>query len=912
MRPLKLELQGFTAFRQFTALDFGDLELFALVGPTGSGKSSLLDAMTFALYGQTARLGASGLDALIAQGERGLSVSLTFEVGGQTYRASRTKGRKQAENEVRFERLDEDGRWANLSDGGAKGISERIRRVVGLDFKTFVRSVMLPQGEFSRVLHGTGKERQTLLGELTGLDHVAAMQRVASDRAKELKHEAQSLNAVLAGEYEGVTPEAAAALRAEREDVQSSAERLTDERERLQVAQTRLREQERVWKAREEAARRLTALEARAATVQAGAGRAEQARRVAGVLPLLDAAERARIAAEREGRESQLAEQALHRAQQTEQAAQQALAAAQAQEARIPELEARADTLREAEGDAARLRRAGGTPQTTHPQPLPWDEDAFLTAREGAQRADKNRQERVQIEAQRAAWQADQERQRTEQAQMGQLEAEQGRVEREGKAAKADLDRAEAALKETQVAAGVAAYRAHLHLGEPCPLCEQPVRVLPAGEVPDLGALEREVAARRAALEGRRLRYKEIGLELGALRRATEARAATLRDWEEQLAARETDLRAAEALVSGDPQTQAGRLLAGLAARVRAAGPDPARARQQTLQDIASIRTALQRAQADLGRAQAEASAAAATLRGLQAGAQRRAQEAEDARAALQGALTSLGLDAAQARAAALPEAEVAALEDAARTHAAQLAQGRVALADLDRQLGAAPFDPAELAQVARDLIATDAALSAARERAGQLAEQERALRERLERKAEIEARAQQASHTFDTWQTLTNSLKANEFQQFLLAEVEAQLLTRAGLLLHEISDGRYRLALQDGDYVVQDLWNAGEVRGVKTLSGGETFLASLSLAIALSDYLAGNKVLGALFLDEGFGTLDPQALEAVAGALDNLRTQGRMVGVVTHVESLSERLPSRLLVTKSVAGSSVQRLEGL
>ena len=209
-----------------------------------------------------------------------------------------------------------------------------------------------------------------------------------------------------------------------------------------------------------------------------------------------------------------------------------------------------------------------------------------------------------------------------------------------------------------------------------------------------------------------------------------------------------------------------------------------------------------------------------------------------------------------------------------------------------------------------RDLTATDAALKEVREQAGRLAQSELDLRARLERKGTIETQAQAASRQLDTWQTLTNTLKANEFQQFLLAEVEAQLLTRAGILLHDISDGRYRLALDKGDYVVQDLWNAGEVRGVKTLSGGETFLASLSLAIALSDYLAGNKILGALFLDEGFGTLDPQALEAVAGALENLRTQGRMVGIVTHVESLSERLPSRLLVTKSVAGSSVHRLD--
>ncbi|WP_139323181.1 AAA family ATPase, partial [Deinococcus marmoris] len=286
MKPIRLEVQGFTAFRQFTELDFGDLELFALVGPTGSGKSSLLDAMTFALYGYTERLGGSGLDALISQGERGMSVGLTFETGGVTYRASRTKGRKQAENEVRFERRDEGGRWANLSDGGVKGVNERIQTVLGLTFKNFTRSVMLPQGEFARLLHGTGKERQAILGELTGLEHVAAMQRVSSDRARELKHRAGSLNSVLENEYAGVTAEVVANLRAERERTDAEAETLHDRREALQNSQARLRETEKVWKVREDTSRRLTVLDARAAGVQAGAVRAVQARRVAGVLPL--------------------------------------------------------------------------------------------------------------------------------------------------------------------------------------------------------------------------------------------------------------------------------------------------------------------------------------------------------------------------------------------------------------------------------------------------------------------------------------------------------------------------------------------------------------------------------------------------------------------------------------------------
>ncbi|UBV43215.1 SMC family ATPase [Deinococcus taeanensis] len=910
MKPLRLDLQGFTAFRQYTTLEFGDLELFALVGPTGSGKSSLLDAMTFALYGQTARLGASGLDALISQGERGLSVSLTFEVAGLTYRASRTKGRRQAENEVRFERLDEDGRWSNLSEGGARDINERIRRVVGLDFRTFARSVMLPQGEFSRVLHGTGRERQALLGELTGLDHVAAMQRVASDRAKELKHEAQSLNAVLTGEYEGVTLEALGALRSERERTDADAERLTDERERLQTAQARLREQERIWKAREETARRLTALEARAAGVQQGAEQAAQARRVAGVLPLLDAAERARIAAEREAGDLRGAQGAVTAAQQRVTTAAAALEAAQAAETRIPDLEARAEALRDAEGDVARLRRAGGNVNLTHARPLPWDEDAFLTAREGAQRAEKNRQERVLLQTERVSLKAAQDRFAAEERSQVQETAELERVKRDGTDGKVALEATQAALDAARIEAGLASYRTHLHVGDDCPLCGQVVTALPAAPRADLGEHERRVDALRATLEERRARFTDLRAALKARQTWLDEKRAEYRNWEEQLTARETDLRAAEALVTGDPQTDMQRLLADLAARVRAAGPDPARARQITLSEIQTLRSRVQDAQAALYRAQGDLAAADATLRGVQANATRRTQEAQDAHATLNAALTTLGLNAAQARAAALPEPDIAALEEAARTYAASLAQLRAALTDLDRQLGAAPFDPAELAQVTRDLIATDAALTNTREQAGRLAEQERHLRERLDRKADIEARALAASRTFDTWQTLTNSLKANEFQQFLLAEIEAQLLTRAGILLHEISDGRYRLALQTGEYVVQDLWNAGEVRGVKTLSGGETFLASLALAIALSDYLAGNKVLGALFLDEGFGTLDPQALEAVANALENLRTQGRMVGVVTHVESLSERLPSRLLVTKSVAGSSIQRFD--
>jgi DNA repair protein SbcC/Rad50 len=116
----------------------------------------------------------------------------------------------------------------------------------------------------------------------------------------------------------------------------------------------------------------------------------------------------------------------------------------------------------------------------------------------------------------------------------------------------------------------------------------------------------------------------------------------------------------------------------------------------------------------------------------------------------------------------------------------------------------------------------------------------------------------------------------------------------------------------------VVDHTNASQTRPARTLSGGETFLASLALALALADHLGatlaatGPARLDALFLDEGFGTLDPDALDVVAAALDELGARGRMVGVVTHVRELADRLPVRFEVRKVGGSATVERVEGV
>src|SRR5262249_18422643 len=156
-------------------------------------------------------------------------------------------------------------------------------------------------------------------------------------------------------------------------------------------------------------------------------------------------------------------------------------------------------------------------------------------------------------------------------------------------------------------------------------------------------------------------------------------------------------------------------------------------------------------------------------------------------------------------------------------------------------------------------------------------------------------------------------ALGAAHFQTYIQAEALRTLAEDGSRRLEQLSAGRYRLCVEEKgqDFEVIDQWNADQTRSVKTLSGGETFLASLSLSLALAENLPSlaasrRVVLDSIFLDEGFGSLDSEALDRAADALDALRGENRMVCVVTHLQELAQRLPARVVVTKADTGSSV------
>jgi exonuclease SbcC len=306
MRPLKLALEGFTCFRDKQELDLSELKLFAIAGPTGAGKSSLLDAMTFALYGRVPRLKGKPAE-MVSLGRDRLAVTFEFASGGRTFRLARTLRRARGADAQLDELL---GSVERPLAGGVREVDAAIERILGLPYEAFTQAVVLPQGEFAHFLKSEPREQREILRELLRLQVYERMREHAANQARDLGIERRGLEARIGQDYAGATPAALAQLeeraRASRSQLESLAVDLD--------ARRREHDQLRVRRAHtqdlEAKGEQLAALRAREGDRRTDAARLEAARRASPLLPLIEsaagAAERARAkqasAAEAEAR----------------------------------------------------------------------------------------------------------------------------------------------------------------------------------------------------------------------------------------------------------------------------------------------------------------------------------------------------------------------------------------------------------------------------------------------------------------------------------------------------------------------------------------------------------------------------------------------------------------------------------
>jgi exonuclease SbcC len=903
MRPLELLLDGFGPYAEAQTIHFDhDVSLFAITGPTGSGKSTLLDAITYALYKATPRLGASGLKDLKHPQADSAKVELTFAMGEQVWRVVRVVGR---ENQNRLEYLQQDQWKTHPASEKVRELDAKLAEILGMDYETFTRAILLPQGQFDLFLRGSPRERRETLIKLYGLENLKAMRERAAAHLADLNGQ----KARLEGELTALAEAEEGRITALQEEISLLEERVKELSQQEKSAELNLKTLEtrlELFTALEALQRRQRTWEneqPRIAETTAKLARAEQAERI---WPQVEAL----LAVQGE----------LERAQQALSAHRSALAKLEAllenlrqgfDPARLEGLKRSLAQMPLLTSQDARLSRYGGRLELHHPSPLPFDEDRLEQLREAERLFADHTKARTQAERAQARLQAAVGEVEKAQAERAELENKLKSLKDLGQGKKTELEKAKAALDREKLRQGIAHYHPHLKVGEPCPLCGHPVAALPPAQpLSDLQGLQAQVDTLEATVTELRADYRATQKRLDDLNEQLpklQTQVQTLQAEADEASKAYADLEAKCQALGSLEQVREERTqrLAGLAQEIRAitGGLAPAAYEQQLLKELKAAQDRadqIAEAEASLTEARGKVQSQSEVVRVLESNRARQQEMVENL-------WREAGFDGLEAvRAARLSPAEAAALRKRVQEHELEGAQIARDLKELETKLqGQEPVDAAQVAELKQRLAGLKEALKAAQQHLGSKKADLERLQKQLERRRQAQKEKADLDKQTDLWEQLEQDLKGHRFQDFLLERYQSGLLSRASELILSLSHNRYTLRLEDGDYFVFDRWTEA-LRPVRTLSGGESFMASLCLALSLSEHLSRGRI-GALFLDEGFGTLDAETLEQVAGVLEALPSQGRLVGIVTHVEALAERMPARLEVSKSPAGSRVR-----
>ena len=1013
MRIHRMRLEGLGPYAQAQDVDFDRLNaagLFLLDGPTGAGKSTVLAALCFALYG-TVPGGRSAESLVTTLREPGAvipEVQVEFTVQGRRFEVVRSPKHErprrrrsaaggatvttQATVSLR-ERVD--GEWtAPLTR--ADEVGQQIAAVLHLDAEQFMQVVLLPQGQFAQFLTAKSDERRVLLRRLFGTQRFDGVEEhlrvetarldtavaVDADVARTARAQlAEALHEALGPDWHAPEPSpdtddrllALAAERAGRahEDARADLATARAAEQRARVTARELETRGRDLAAAEAWGRRRRDHDAEAETA-AARRRAVDAHERAG--RVLAAAQRATAAADAAGTASETVTEALAHVEDEPTAAAW-LAAARADGA------ADAPASRQALGEAERAAEAVARAVRDRDRMRELEQEAAAAAERRAE-IDRDRAALVEsrpereaaVAAHRAVVERGTERLGAREAvDRAVSEAAARRTAAEAAAARAvEVETAARAHREAQERRSEAAER-HVGLlraryeqaaselaerlvpGEPCAVCGSPEHPAPAATADttvteadvrdaeqartaaDRAATDAETALRAAEQTLRTAREAAAGLAPEAAREAlerAEAERAALDQAAKDLAADRRRLTAAEKTLAGADET---------AAALAAEDGRLAEAAAHRAARLTELRDAVEAARGDAETLDARGDQVTAARRVLAALA---AAQDEDARAravadetdqALTAALAEQHFDDVDAaRAARLEETEAAARAAAVQEWDAE----RARLAELEasepvrrgRALAEAGVEPPTEEQTraaAEALAAAEAASSSRATAVGRLdslvatvRRQSAALTEVLERSAGLIAEHTRVRGLLDLVRGGGENLLKMPLTSYVLAGRLEEVAAAATERLLAMTDQRYSIEYSDAvggrgnkglELVIRDHY-VDETRHPATLSGGETFMASLALALGLADTVqaeAGGIELDTLFVDEGFGSLDADTLDDVLDVVDTLRTGGRTVGLVSHVERMRQEIGVRLEVRKDRRGSSLAVHDG-
>ena len=842
MRPLELGLRNFRSYYtpkgHDAVFDFRERRLIGIVGPIGSGKSTILDGIAFALYGRTPRI-ARSTKSLIHQRAEEAAVRLRFEVDGEIWEAVRSMRAGRGASQHALYRYAADVPDAEQVEKIVQEteVNERIAELLGFDFDAFGRSVLLAQGQFAEFLNARPAERNSVLKGVFGHDRIDRMRDLAKTKVKESEFEIDKIQIRLDN------AEQAMARLSERRDQHARAQERSATLAAHADAVDELRERHLV------ASRAATGASDRMEALKQQAARMPDAAKTEELLGIAETArvERARLAVE------------LEKAHTARAAAEDALKSE------------RLISLRSAIDGAGSL----------------------ITERRVRVAAAESATEQYDGALARIAAvkdTANQAAERVSSAQQTDAEAAKNRD-----AAEARVETAEASLHEARHANMAASLRAELTIDDVCPVCSQPVPSVPPEPAAGWSASDIDVAETRR--EQARAEYNTALQSHNKSAADLASAQTTARDAQARLDELNVDvenlatLKEAAAAAVAEMDSQLRDLL----------GPGDA------TEILAAMRT-------EFSEAEAQVEGARRIFEDVRRALDEAITREQETDRTLGDLRTQLGaLSAILEADAGLPEDDPAALRGAVATLRDRWSEETARLRrTVDEQQEGATRAAAELTQLLASIGVEGsfdkerAEADAAVDILGKAISEDEAMVADAE--ALLTARRDEVDRG-ERYRRIASDLTDSRFIKYLLDEERATLSELGSDHFQRLSSGRYRFT-GDGTFEVVDLTAADAVRRPDSLSGGETFLASLALALGLAEMVSrtGGR-LDAFFLDEGFGSLDPEHLDLAMDGIEQLVADGtnRLVVIVSHVPEMRQRMEDLIVLDRDpTTGDSV------
>jgi len=1021
MRPLRLLTRAFGPYSGEQVVDFrrlGDRTLFLIHGPTGSGKTTILDAICFALYGECSgeEREAKRMRSDHANPDLITEVFFDFRLGAQDYRVyrrpeqTRPKKRGEGTTTARAEAtLWRRTGFLNDTDEGSviaaqwNNVTEEVEKLLGFRSDQFRQVVMLPQGQFRRLLLADSRERQEILEVLFQTELYRRIEEALKGAAKDLENRIKETERQLAFILDQAGSESREQLIEQQQAVSSRIQLIQQNLARLKdvdaEAGERLSHARQTLEKLDElnrAGHALYELEKRLDEIVGKRQALEQARRAAAVVAeekLLEQRSREAEEAEKKLRTARLATNEARKAKQKaesdfnwEQDRQPELEAARQQLGRLEDLTQRVTELDESVKLLSVAKGAVGLKSELVAAARERMEKAVASVETVDKASEQARLKAAQGDMLRLQLAAA-ERASEQLCRLSQLAAEEAAVGAKIAKASARLAKEEESLLRSQAEyrsleaawiEGQAAILAErLSPGESCPVCgstEHPAPAHSGRPLPDQAGVKKaaqaveklkascdKITKEKGELEKKlvevcttiALLKQGLGNAVSSDPTAIIEQAGLLREEldrsetaERQAAVltQETDaLRGAMQQARADLDELEHSKADAVAEQQRAKGEVDARQRdipeefrslsalnKQTKRVKEQIRTLerdFRKAQEGLSGTNEFLAAREAAMIAAQDGALLAAQRAITQREAFLKGLSDAGFGDEEAfRSAKRTKSEIERLETEIQAFERNLESAR------DRASRAAI---AAAGLESPDLQALEQSAAKAKADLEKALREEAALTERLKR---IDGWLADYGHALEELAGLEERYSSIgkiaavatgqnrdgvNFHRFVLAALFEDVLSSASKRLHIMSNSRFHLQRAKDrsdrrtagglDLEVHDTYT-GTTRPVSTLSGGEGFLASLSLALGLADVVqsyAGGIRLDTIFVDEGFGSLDPEALDLAFRALVDLQENGRLVGIISHVPDLRDRIDTRLEVIKDRHGSSARFVVG-